>query len=137
MVGGGAVDNPRDDHGAAGRIWRPHVVGCPVIEILSMFYFSMARASVSVSGHPSCSDGQLGTGYGTSCSRFAYVKLCGLLNSIHLSRCSVASSSHRSSSYFDLYVPSLYRHLAYRVPFDASSSSRRTFETSRSIPHPQ
>ena len=97
-----------------------------------MFYFSMV--SVSVSGHLSCPDGQPEKGYGTCCSRFADVKLCGQLNSIRLSHCPFASSFHGSSSCFDLYGLGLYRHLAYQVPYGASSSSRRTSETSRSIP---
>ena len=97
-----------------------------------MFYFSMA--SVSVSGHLSYPDGQQEKGYETSCSRFADVKLCGQLNSIHLSHCTVASSSPGSSSSFDLYGLGLYRHLAYQAPYGVSSSSRRMSETSRSIP---
>jgi hypothetical protein len=129
------VDNPRVDQGAAGRTWHPPVVDCPVIEIWSVFYFSMA--SESVSRHPSYHDGQPGTGYETSCSRFADVKLCGQLNSIHLSHCTVASSSHSLSSYFDLYGPDVYCRPAYPGPFGASSSSRKTFETSRSIPRPR
>ena len=97
-----------------------------------MFYFSMA--SVSVSGHLSYPDGQQEKGYETSCSRFADVKLCGQLDSILLSHCTFVSSSHGSSSYFDLYGLGLYRRLAYQAPYGASSSSRRTSETSRSIP---